>query len=153
MLERMPINNRRSIVIAFLVGIPLAWLSIVLMGILAAIPISGLLLELLRGHPAFAFLVHTTLLIHIPAILLAVAIGWVLFRELRHASLPLVLACSTPWLAYRVIDELNYYFTADLSSSVKLGFMFAWYAWPGLLAVPIGLWCAAKFAAHQQQQV
>jgi hypothetical protein len=143
-------SNRRNLLVAFLVGCLLAWLTTYAMGVLAAIPVSGSLLHLIKGYPRLAFLLHTTLLVHVPAISLVALVGWVLFRALSRASLALVIIGSVPWLAYTAALSLDYYLTADWRPLVKVGYFFSWYAWPGLLAVPLGLYVAYRGSAYRR---
>jgi hypothetical protein len=138
-------NRRLSLLIALAVGVLLAWLVVAAAGVLAAIPVPGLLTLLnARAHPALAVFVSMTLTVHAPVALLALAVGWLLLRALRQSSPGLVWVCAVPWLTLMVAELLDYFLTAQLPATTKLEALFAWYNWPGYLAVPFGLWLASR---------
>jgi hypothetical protein len=137
-------NRRLNLLIALAVGVLLAWLAVTAMGVLAAIPTPTALRLDAKAHPLLALLVSMTLLVHAPAAVLALVVGWVLFRGLRQSSPGVVLACAVPWLAWMASELADYYLTAELPPTTKLEAMFAWFNWPGYLAVPFGLWLATK---------
>ena len=134
---------------ALLVGILLAWLTMNLMGVMAAITIPHSFFVAMKGHPVATNVLHTTMLVQLPTVLLAILVGWLLFRALGQASLPLVLACSAPWLAYVAIDSVTYYLESDFPPATKLGLFFGWSTWLGILGVPLGLWLASKITQHK----
>jgi hypothetical protein len=134
----------RNLLVALAVGLGLAWSAEFLMGVLAAIAIPRSFFEALRGHSTVAFLLHTTLLVQFPAAVLSFLVGILLFRLLGTSSLWLVLVCAAPWLVYVAVGSVQYYLGAQLPALVKLGFIFSWQSLPGLLAVPFGLWLAAR---------
>lgn len=144
-------KERLSLLVALLVGCLLAWLTSYAMGVLAAIPAPHSLLELIKDYPRLAFFLHTTLLVHIPAILLVALVGAAMFRALRRTSLVLVIVGSAPWLAYNAALSLDYYLTADWQPLVRLGYILSSYSWPGLLAVPLGLYVAYRALTHRER--
>ena len=141
-------SNLRNLVVALLVGVALAWLTVFAAGWLAAIQLPRSFFAVVKDHPDIAFLVHTTLLVQVSMALLALLVGWLLFRLLRNASLPLVLACAAPWLAFCTWESVQYFIEAKLPAEVKLRLLLDWRALPGLLSVPVGLWLASKLSTR-----
>jgi hypothetical protein len=130
-------DKRLSYPIALLAGVVLAFLAAFAMGMLAAIPTPAALRLDATAHPVLAFLVSLTLLVHVPAAILAFVGGWLLFRLLGQPSLLLVLVCAAPWLA------MNGFLTTEFPSTDSLTVFSHWFVWPGILAVPVGLWLAS----------
>ena len=140
-------KNTTRIAVSLAVGIVLAGLAAWLMGSLAAIAIPRPFFVAMKEHPVAASLLHTTLLVQLPAVLLAWVLGCVLFRALGRATFPLVLAASAPWLVHVVMGGIAYAAESDLPPAETLGFYFG-ASWLGILGVPIGLWLAARTGRH-----
>ena len=140
-----------DIAVALLVGILLAWLTMYLMGVMAAITIPHSFFVALKGHPIAVSLLHTTLLVQLPSVLLASLIGWLLFRALGQGNLSLVLACSAPWLVNVAMDSITYYTASESPFFAALGMYFGWNAWLGVLGVPLGLWLALKVSQRRTE--
>jgi hypothetical protein len=138
----MVADRRLAVLVALAVGVFLAWLAVCAMGALAAIPTPHALRLGASDHPFLALLVSMTLLVHVPVAILAFVVGWFLFRALRQASLLLVLVCAAPWLIYDLWSLVGH-FTTQLPTINEFKVVFAWYVWPGVLAVPVGLWLAS----------
>jgi hypothetical protein len=130
-------DRRLTYSIVLLAGIVLAFLAAIAMGLLAAIPTPPALRLDATAHPVLAFLVSMTLLVDVPAAILAFVAGWLLFRALGRSSLLLVLICAAPWLAANVL------FTTQFPPTDRLHTLLHWYLWPGILAIPVGLWLAS----------
>ena len=131
-------DRRLTYPIALLAGVLLSFLAIFVMGLLAAIPTPTALRLDATLHPVLAYLVSMTLLVHAPAAALAFVAGWLLFRLLGRSSLLLVLVCAAPWLAIN-----GYLTTIATPPADRLHAFVDWYAWPGILAIPVGLWLAS----------
>ena len=138
----------RNLVVALLAGFALAWLTVFVAGWLAAIQLPHSFFAAVKGHPDIGYLVHTTLLVQVSMALLALLAGWLLFRLLNQASLPLVLACAAPWFAFCTWESVRYFAEAELPAEVKLRLLLDWRALPGLLSVPVGLWLASKLPTN-----
>jgi hypothetical protein len=138
----------RASLVAFTVGAVLVVAVTALMGWLAAIPVPSSLLQPFKGHGAVAFLVHTTLLVQVPATVLSFAVGLGMFRVLGNSSMRLVLACSLPWLAYMAVMSGQYFASVELPALVKLGYLFSWQSLLGLFTVPVGVWLASLLSGR-----
>jgi hypothetical protein len=136
-------DRRLTYPIALVAGVVLAFLAATAMGFLAAIPTPAALRLDATAQPALAFLVSMTLLVHLPAAILAFAAGWLLFRALGQSSWILVLICAAPWLA------ANFFLTTQFPPMDRLHTLLHWYLWPGILAVPVGLWLASIAVGHK----
>jgi hypothetical protein len=137
----------RASLIAFTVGAMLVVGVTVLMGWLAAIPVPSSVLQPFKGHGAVAFLVHTTLLVQVPAAVLSFAVGLGMFRVVG-SSMRLVFACSLPWLAYVGTMSVQYFASAELPALVKLSYLFGWQSLLGFLTVPVGVWLASLLSGR-----
>ena len=135
----------RQHAIACLAGFGIASAAVWLMGWLAAVPVPRGFFDALRGHPDLAFLLHTTLLVQVPAALLAFVVGVALFRVLGRASGTLLLVAVAPWLLEMALSLLTF-LAGDSAPSVSLGQLLGWRSLPGTLSVPAGLWLAARVA-------
>lgn len=146
-LSTTPVNRGASVLAALLVGVLLAGLIYKVSGRLYALRMPSQFFALLSGHAEFAHFIRITLLVHGAAALLALAVGWGLFRLLRRHSFLLVAAASVPWLVYRAWNASLYFSESALPVLQKLGWILNWHTSPGLLGLPVGLWLAARLAA------
>lgn len=134
-------DRRLTYFVALLAGVVLAFLATLAMGVLAAIPTPSALRLDVTAHPILALLVSMTLLVHAPAAILAFVAGWLLFRALGQSSWLLVLICAAPWVA------MNGFLTTEFPSTDSLTVFSHWFVWPGILAVPVGIWLASMTVA------
>jgi hypothetical protein len=88
------------------------------------------------------------LVFHIPMALAAAVFALATFRLIRAHSLFVATALSIPWLAYCLVEAVNYYNEAQFSPSQKLALLLAWYTWFGRLSVPLGIWAAHRLCSR-----
>ena len=139
--------NRPSLqqsLLAFSAGCLLLWLALVVAGILAASAAPSPLQPLLQGQGWIGFLLHSTLLVHIPVALFSGLFALVAFRLLRARGLLVVLALSAPWLIYCFLAAFSWYRGTQFSPLQILGLELAWHKWIVRLSVPLGVWAASK---------
>ncbi|MCV2370052.1 hypothetical protein [Roseateles oligotrophus] len=135
----------RNYLTAVLVGAMLAWLVVMAMGVLAAIPISPAFLAAQRNSPVLVHVLTTTLLVQVPGILLSSLVGWSFFRLTRRATIGLVAVIAFPWIGLVLLWSWPLISSADLAVIEKLGNLLSWRAAPGTLSIPLGL--AAAYMA------
>lgn len=136
-----------SVLVTLLVGVLLAGLVYKVSGRLYALKMPARFFSLFGGHAELAHFVRITLLVHTAAALVALGVGWGLFRVLRRHSMLLVAIASAPWLVYRAWNASLYFSESVLPLLQKIGWILNWHTSPGLLGLPIGLWLAARLAA------
>jgi hypothetical protein len=125
--------------IAFLVGVFLAWAVPVVIALVAAAPGLGTLIRSIRvaGVPLPGLYFAITNLL--PALLFSFGIGCAMFRILAGGRGRLFVASAAPW----VLNAL--YFYVDLCVEAEASCLTA-YELSGLTVVPLGLLLAALIA-------
>jgi hypothetical protein len=134
----------RFALVALAVGIVLAVLSVLLAGLIAALPLPGLAPPLRHDH-AGSVLLAMDLIGALPIVVLAWLVGHVMVRATRMRSL--LLFIGAPWILLGLYDRVWYLrncgatFRTALSILLSGHYLEAWGT--SLLCIPVGLGIAA----------
>jgi hypothetical protein len=138
-------NTRTFIapVAAFAVGMLIAWLAVVLAGLVAAMPISAEHLDLILQHTGWFSLLQA-LAVQVPVAVLSAAACWLLFRAFGGGTATMAVACALPWLAFVLVG-----WAADpgqFSNAMSRNLLVAVGTLTGAICVPSGVWLAMRFS-------
>jgi len=140
----------RNYLLALLIGVALWWTAVTAMGTLAAIQVPREFFAAFKTEPSLAAFLSHTLLVQVPAILLAGLVAWCFFRLISQASVGIALTLAMPW--FLSLALFSWPTTADGGPSwiERLTFHLSWQALPGALCVPLGV--ALAYLAYLSSQ-
>lgn len=87
---------------------------------------------------------------HLPMLLLAVAVGNLVFRLLKSTSPALVAVSTVPWLLYVVVTGTMDSMAVGESPFSWVSYEPAYFIWPHFVAIPLGLYAASRMVRRHR---
>lgn len=141
-----------KLLLAFIAGLVLLWLTLSAIGFIATLPKQSMLEPLRQSQSMIGLTMYSVLVFHLPVALLSGLFSLAIFRLLRARDLWTAVALSTPWVIYCFVAAMNFWnLASNFPPFYTLLLLLRWEKWPARLSVLLGVWAARKASSGTER--